>query len=495
MNQGIGFDQFLVEQIAGDEIDAADRRLKVAAGFHRLGPVRRNAGNQEVAGSRNEVLTERTDIVGTAILGTTIGCARCHDHKFDPISQRDYYQLQAYFAASHEHDFPYRENDDVEEWKSKTNRIQKEIERLTKIASNQSGDAEKETIAKIRAAEKELPAPIPMVSSVRNDFENATTVHVLKRGEWSLPGEQVEPALPAILKASLNTLPFESEKPRLSLARGLVSPLNPLTPRVMVNRLWLYHFGRGIAPSPNDLGRNGRPPSNIELMDHLAWELIRHSWQLKPIHRMIVLSSVYRQSSSSSMEPTYQKSDPENSLLWKFQRRRLSGEEIRDSMLFACGELYSEIGGPSIMLPVAPELVQQLYKPSQWQVTESPAQHMRRSIYLIAKRNLRLPFLEAFDQPTQQTSCAQRETSTHAPQALELLNGRIANELADRFSARILRLAPQDREKQIEVAFRWTTGRLPSGDERAIARRFLDEGSHREFALAMFNINAFLYVR
>jgi hypothetical protein len=210
---------------------------------------------------------------------------------------------------------------------------------------------------------------------------------------------------------------------------------------------------------------------------------------------MIVLSSTYRQSSSSPLETANRKLDPENTLLWKFNRRRLSGEEIRDSMLFVSGSLNSEMEGESIMLPVDPELVNQLYKPSQWKGTESPSQLTRRSIYLMAKRNLRLPFMEAFDQPTLQSSCAKREESTHAPQALELLNGKISNELADRFAVRLDRIAPNDYEMQIEFAFQWTTGRLPSREERNLAMDFLRHGSHREFSLAMFNINAFLYVR
>ncbi len=496
LNDGIGFDKFLREQIAGDEISEEDRRLKIAAGFHRLGAVRRNAGNQEVSGSRNEVLTERTDIIGSAFLGMTVGCARCHDHKFDPISQRDYYSLQAYFAASYEHDLPYIDSDNVEHWKKETTRVQNKIDQLTKVLANQGGDEEKATIAMIRALEKELPEPIPLVSSVRNDFEKRTPIHVLKRGEWSMPLEQVGPNPPAVLLVSSFTVSSTMDsKPRSALAESLVAPQNPLTARVIANRVWHYHFGRGIVPSPNDFGRNGRPPSHPELLDHLASRLMQGNWQLKPLHRMILLSSTYRQSSSTMKAAEYRELDPENTLLWRFNRRRLSAEEIRDSMLYLSGELNSEIGGQSVMLPVDEQLVKQLYKPSQWKVTEEHAQQSRRSIYLIAKRNLRLPFMEAFDQPTLQSSCAGRETSTHAPQALELLNGSISNELADRFSARLSMLAPNDWDTQIDLAFQMATGRSPTREERRLSKSFLESGAHREFALAIFNINAFLYVR
>ncbi len=495
-NDGIGFNEFFREQIAGDELGADNRRLKIAAGFHRLGAVRRNAGNQEVSGSRNEVLTERTDIIGSAFLGMTVGCARCHDHKFDPISQRDYYSLQAYFAASHEHDIPYAEGHNVDAWEKETTRIQKEIERLTQTLSNQAADVEKATIAKIRALEKELPEPIPLVSSVRNDFANQTPVHILKRGEWSLPLDQVLPSPPAVLQVSSSmSASVNNAAPRTALAAWLTDWRNPLTARVIVNRLWHYHFGKGIAPSPNDFGRNGRPPSHPELLDHLATRLIQSDWQIKPIHRMILLSSTYRQSASTPRSNEYRELDPENKLLWCFNRRRLSAEELRDSMLFVSGALNSEIGGQSIMLPVDEKLVNLLYKPSQWKVTEDSAQLARRSIYLIAKRNLRLPFMEAFDQPTLQSSCASREESTHAPQALELLNGQISNELADRFAARLALAAFGDLEKQIDLAFRMVTGRVPTDDERRLSTSFLQSGAEREFALAMFNINAFLYVR
>ncbi len=496
LNSGMGFNTFLREQIAGDEISEEDRRLKIAAGFHRLGAVRRNAGNQEVSGSRNEVLTERIDIIGSAFLGMTIGCARCHDHKFDPISQRDYYGLQAYFAASQEHDLPYIESDSVEHWKKETTRVQNEIDRLTKILANQGGEEEKATVAKIRALEKELPEPIPMVSSVRNDFENSTPIHLLKRGEWSMPLDRVQPSPPAVLLDNSSSVSStNSSTPRTALSEWLVDRQNPLTARVIANRLWQYHFGRGIVPSPNDFGKNGRPPSHPELLDHLASRLIEHDWQLKPIHRMILLSNTYRQSSSTARATELRELDPENTLLWRFNRRRLSAEEIRDSMLFLSGEFNSEIGGPSIMLPVDEQLVKQLYKPSQWKVTEDEAQQARRSVYLIAKRNLRLPFMEAFDQPTLQSSCANREASTHAPQALELLNGAISNGLADRFSARLAMLALGDWDKQIELAYRMATNRLPTQEEYRLSRSFLESGAHREFALAIFNINAFLYVR
>ena len=289
-------------------------------------------------------------------------------------------------------------------------------------------------------------------------------------------------------------LPPQTPQPRVALAKWLTSPTNPLTARVMANRVWQHYFGQGIVATANDFGENGARPTHAELLDHLASRLVAGQWRVKQLDRELLLSSTYRQSSSSTMYAQAQGCDPANRLLWRFPKRRLSAEEIRDSILAVSGQLNNRLGGPSIMVPVDEELLQQLYKPSQWQVTPDRAEHARRSIYLLAKRNLRLPFLEVFDQPTAQTSCAVREQSTHAPQSLELLNGRLANEMAEAFAARLRREVGDQPGAQIDRAFRLAAGRLPTQRERAIARRFIDDVSLREFALAMFNLSAFLYV-
>jgi hypothetical protein len=262
----------------------------------------------------------------------------------------------------------------------------------------------------------------------------------------------------------------------------------------MVNRIWQYHFGQGIVKTPNDFGANGDRPSHPELLDYLAGEFVANGWRLKPLHRMILLSSVYQQSSHSSQERRAMEKDPENRLLWRFHRQRLEAEELRDAMLATSGKLNCKAGGPSVLLPVDQELVDQLYKPSQWNVTADKVEHYRRSIYLIAKRNLRLPFMQVFDQPMLQTSCSRRESSTHAPQALELLNGKTANELAAAFAERLEREAGSNPALQIERAYRLAVGRSPTKSEKKLAVDFLKDQPLKEFALAMFNLNAFLYV-
>jgi hypothetical protein len=250
----------------------------------------------------------------------------------------------------------------------------------------------------------------------------------------------------------------------------------------------------GLVKTENDFGTQGERPSHPELLDWLAVTLVENGWRLKTIHRLIVLSHAYQQSSRAPHAAEARRDDPENRMVWHFSRRRLSAEEIRDAMLAVSGRLNVDVGGASVMIPVDHELVQLLYKPSQWKVTPSAAEHDRRSIYLIAKRNLRLPFLEAFDAPALMASCARRESSTHAPQALELLNGMTSNELAEAFARRLEQEAGSDGDQAIERAYLLALGRAPTAEERTLSATFLSEHRLREFAIALFNLNGFLYV-
>ena len=258
--------------------------------------------------------------------------------------------------------------------------------------------------------------------------------------------------------------------------------------------MWQHHFGRGLVETANDFGVNGDLPTHPELLDFLASELIRADWRLKPIHRLILLSRTYRQASSVTSDHPGHERDPGNTLLWRFQRRRLDGEEIRDAMLSVSGRLNLQMRGSSILVPVDADLVGLLYKPSQWKVTPNRLQHDRRSIYLMAKRNLQVPFLEMFDKPDLQTSCAGRQHSTHAPQSLELLNGKLSNDLAQAFARRITEIAGTSIQERVQVGFQLATGRKPTRIEVELAERFLETQPDREFALALFNLNAFLYV-
>ncbi len=488
------YNQFIKEQLAGDEINPRNETLRVASGYNRLGPLRKNAGNQEVASSRNEVLMEMTNIVGASVLGVTLGCARCHDHKFDPIRHSDYYRMQAYFAGTLPQDVPLATPQQQEAWQTQAEPIEKEMKDV-KGRLKTADDAEKMLLQlKLEELQDKLPAPLPALYSVESDPSKATPMHVLARGDYQNKGDKVGMRpLGVLIPEETPELPLDTAQPRLRLAEWTTEADNPLTARVAANRIWLYHFGRGIVATPNDFGRMGMRPTHPELLDYLANQLVADGWRWKPMHKAILMSNAYRQSSQSPIEARAAEKDPDNKLLWKFSRRRMDAEELRDASLQIAGKLNVKAGGPSVIVPVEDELVHLLYKPSQWAVTKDPTEHDRRSVYLLQKRNLRLPFMEVFDSPDLQISCPTREQSTHAPQALELLNGDFSNEMAEALAARLRAEAKTDTEK-IDLAYVLATGKPPTAAERTVAQNFLAQGSLREFSLAVLNLNAFLYV-
>ncbi|MGH9661672.1 MAG: DUF1549 and DUF1553 domain-containing protein, partial [Bryobacteraceae bacterium] len=432
------YDRFLTEQLAGDEISPKEDETLIASGFNRLGPLRKNAGNQEVASSRNEVLTEMTNAVGSALLGVTLGCARCHDHKFDPIRHSDYYRIQAYFAAAQDKDLVRAGADEQKAWKAKADPIEAEMRKLRFSLRGKTPDEKEAITRKIEELQEKMPEPLTALFSITNEPEKKSPIHMLARGDYVNKGARVGMRpLGVLLPDGAPELPESTPNPRTELARWITDPENPLTARVMVNRIWHYHFGRGIVATPNDFGRMGVRPTHPELLDYLANEFVGSGFSMKHVHRLILNSNVYKQSSQTAASPVALQKDPDNKLLWRFNRRRLEAEEIRDAMLVAAGNFNPKAGGPSIMVPIDKELINALYKPSQWVVAKDEAEHNRRSVYLIAKRNLRLPFVEAFDAPDLQGSCPRRESSTHAPQALELLNGDLANKQAGALAKRL----------------------------------------------------------
>ena len=467
------YDPFVKEQIAGDEMDPTNETYLVASGFNRLGPLRKNAGNQDVASSRNEVLTEMTNIVGAAFLGVTVGCARCHDHKFDPFRQSDYYRLQAHFAQLQPNDIVLASKEEQEAWKAKAQPVESEKRRL-QGALRRAPESEKAKLeADLDALDDKMPAPLESIYSVVDDPAKASPVKVLFHGDYLNPTATVGVrTLGVMLPDAAPEAPIEEDKPRLKLAEWIADPTNPLTARVMVNRVWQYHFGRGIVATPNDFGLMGSRPSNRELLDWLANRFVEDGWKLKPLHRMILLSSAYQQSSISLMEKVAADKDADNALVWKFSHRRLEAEEIRDAMLAVSGRLNPKAGGPSYMVPIDPELVLMLKRPQYWTPTRDKSEYDRRTIYMIYKRNLRLPFEEVFDAPDTLLSCARREQSTHAPQALELLNGQTSNELAAALAERLMKGRSTTVER-VEYAFRLAAGRLPTPQEKSLAMKFL----------------------
>jgi hypothetical protein len=488
------YDVFLKEQLAGDEIDPKNDTLLVASGFNRLGPLRKNAGNQDVASSRTEVLTEMANIVGAGMLGMTMGCARCHDHKFDPIRQSDYYRLQGYFAQTQANDVIIASAEEQAKYKATMEPLENEMKKLRFAMRKASEEDKGKILTRLEEIDGQIPLPLTAMYAVKNDPKEMTPIHMLQRGDYRNKGAAVGMRPPGILLPDgAAEMPLETEKPRLRLAEWIATPENPLTARVMVNRIWGFHFGRPIVTTPNDFGKMGTRPSHPELLDWLGNEYVRQGWKMKPMHRMILLSAAYRQASVSPSEKAFAAKDPDNKWLWKANRRRLEAEEIRDTMLAVSGRLNAKLGGPSVMVQIDPELIKDLKRPQYWVTTRDRAEHDRRTIYMIYKRNLILPFMQVFDSPDTLLSCARRDQSTHAPQALELLNGTVSNDLAVAFAKRLAG-APGER---VDMAWKLATGRLPNAKERALSLKYLDDpdpSAMTEFALSLFNSNAFLYV-
>ncbi len=274
-NEDKPYAQFVKEQLAGDEIDSSNNIDLVASGFNRLGPLRKNQGNQDVASSKNEVLTEMTNIVGAAFLGVTVGCARCHDHKFDPFRQSDYYRLQAHFAQLQPNDLVLASKEEQEKWKAKSTPVEAEIKKL-QFALRKAPDGQKAALEmQIEALEDKMPPALPAIYTVQDDLKKTQPIYVLARGDYQNKVAKVGPrALGVLLPDAAPEDPIDVAKPRLKLANWITDPANPLTARVMANRIWQYHFGRGIVYTANDFGRMGTPPSNPALLDYLANEFV-----------------------------------------------------------------------------------------------------------------------------------------------------------------------------------------------------------------------------
>ncbi len=420
-NRDLRYDEFVRQQLAGDELPDGDA---VATMFGLAGPDMPDVNDQTER--RHFRLNDVTATVGAVFLGLQLGCAECHDHKYDPISQADFYRLRAVFEPAVpvlKRDQPYN--------------------RLT----NQ-------------------PDAVPARLWIRGDHRR--------------PGPAIEAGFPRI--AALDALPIDrfsnASQPglRTALAEMLVHEGKALTARVIVNRLWQHHFSRGLAATSSDFGVINSDPTHTELLDWLTNDLIEHEWSLKHTHRRIVLSATYQQASrrASPNDAEWDQRlmhDPDNRFLSRSPRRRLEGEAIRDALLHVTGQLHREAGGPGIRPPLPEELIGTLLK-GQWTTSPNPGDHTRRSIYLFARRNLRYPLLEAFDRPEANASCAVRGRSTTAPQSLLLLNSDLAVDAARRLAGRVLS-EHADNAPRVDSVFRLTWGRDPSEQEHAALTSFL----------------------
>jgi hypothetical protein len=546
------FDRFIREQLAGDELlaaaprDAAEQDALIATGFLRLGPHDNSAASfNEQDRGRAELMFDLVETTGSAFLGLTFACCRCHDHKFDPLLQADYYRLRAFFEAVKFSDATpldlaaeqekIRAHNDAIDAELKSLKQQREAvldasrqrlraERVAKLGADekaladlpkekQAGDAKAKFEAvqkKITPGEKEIAAALTKDEKARHDElgekikpiearRRAFTLgllmsdgdgkpaetRVLFQGNHKIPRDGVVPGFPSALDPNPAALrPAANPKTtgrRFALAGWIASPANPLTARVFVNRIWQQHFGEGLVATPNDFGLVGARPANAELLDWLAGEFIRGGWSVKNLHRVIVTSVAYR---AATRAP-----------------RRLTAEQLRDSLLAVSGLLTAKDSGPPIWPELPAEVLQanpaflddNAEKTKGWYPSPK-AEQFARGIFLVQKRTVKVPFMETFDLPDNAVSCARRDRSTVAPQALTLLNGPLTIDAANALATRIQRESGDAAEVRVRLAFRLVLQRAPSAAEAATSAKLLETLTLTELCRALLNVNEFLYV-
>ncbi len=523
LNADKPFDRFIQEQIAGDELWPDDAEAVTATALYAIGPVLEESAMVSDQ-LEYEWLTDAADTTGAAFLGLTVGCARCHNHKYDPIPQKDYFALQAVFAGS--------------------DRVYPEVIRERRIKALHG-----------LLAEKPLPEelkndPNCKLKTEKDDGlrlvhqDTPMEVRLLRRGELSKPGEVVGPGLLTALttgKRGADLCGVPATQRRAALARWLTQPVeNPLVARVLVNRVWAWHFGQGIVRTPNDFGTQGDPPTHPELLDWLARDFIEHGWSLKHLHRVIMSSSAYQQASvapdlsNSALKPKAHNSkskigrslptvaaarasqaDPENRLLWHFPRRRLEAEEIWDNLHACGGTLNLEMFGPPVVPPLTDEELAGLFNAKgKWKVTKEPSEHRRRGVYLLARRTFLFPMFDAFDPPELMTSCPRRLETIVPAQALTLLNSKGVLDQSRAFADQLFTECGNEPKKILVRAWLLAFNRPITKAETAQALAFLEEcqaalsrvakggpsasapleEALRELCLALFNANEFTYI-
>jgi hypothetical protein len=502
--------------------------------------------------SRYDGLDDILATTGQVFLGLTIDCARCHDHKIDPIPQKDYYRLLAFFHNINH----YRNGGPTDEVPLlATPGARRKYEQLLRDLERQHNDTQaqivavekefrslhakkgasvsapdkidfaqlivregpqllgKERFARYRKLKKQLeilnrpPTSAEMALCVTEAGRHAPDTFVLRRGIPQVKGDRVEPAFPLVLTEQKPVIPEQppsskSSGRRLLLANWIASKDNQLTARVMANRIWQYHFGRGIVRSPSNFGIQGDRPTHPELLDWLASEFIDRGWSMKALHRLIVTSSAYRMSSRG--HPQALAIDPANDLFWRFDMRRLSAEEIRDSILAVSGNLNLKMFGPGIYPEIPKEVLAGQSVPGRGWLKSPPDEQNRRSVYIHVKRSLLFPILEDFDLAEPDRSTSVRFSTTQPTQALAMLNGEFLNKQAQVFAERLKREAGADTGKKIRLALYLATGRPP--EEAEIKRGIdlirslqIDHGAGpdlamRHFCLLVLNLNEFMYL-
>jgi hypothetical protein len=528
------YDRFVKEQLAGDEMWPGDLEAFTATGFMRNYPDETNARDLNL--KYQEIMFDITDTVGSVFLGTTVGCAKCHNHKFDKLTQKEYYQLQAFFANTSAKDdveaLTGKEQADYNQrlavYKEKTKSIQDQIDAIlkpkfeqykadrvssfvpetipsiTKPASERNGydkwiywrsritmkgqertaitdldrykapEREKyhELVAELKKFDNINPGPRDMVSGMFELGPDSPPTHVLVTGVYNRPAAEVQPGFFSMISGDTQPVivpTATSSGRRTALANWIADPKNPLTTRVMVNRMWYQDFGHGIVDSVSDFGKMGEKPSNPELLDWLASEFVQQGWSTKKLQREIMLSSVYRQASDHREDASAV--DPDNKLMWKFPRLRMDAEEIRDSMLLASGLLNEKMNGPGVRPPVPKNLgAGNAYNP-----TPNKEDHTRRSVYVFIRRNVPYPMLEVFDMASSQQVHSKRDVTTTAPQALTLINDDLYFQWSAALAGRVIKEAGTNFDADLGRLYELLFGRSPDGWEKDALKTFLDK--------------------
>jgi hypothetical protein len=501
LNKDMPFDQFTIEQLAGDLIPDATDSQKIATGFHRNTQINQEGGIDKEQ-FRIDSVFDRVATTGTVWLGLTVGCAQCHDHKFDPISQREFYRLFAFFNNQDEPTMKvYDPAIDVEavkaEWKGLRNKIEENMKaragestawekamtdairkrlspenlKALKTATGKRTFDQRRTLFAAGVGQDEVFRALNedyaeldellnkgTTTLVMEELKEPRSTRILIKGDFTRPDEEVEPGTPSILHHFETAADSTSNPNRLDLAEWLTQPENPLTARVIVNRIWQQYFGRGLVESENDFGMLGSQPSHPELLDWLAYEFIHRGWSMKEMHQLILTSQTYRQSSIERAD--LRRADPNNYLLGRQRRIRLDGEIIRDVALKACGLMSTKMGGPPVFPPIPDGVMSQGQVKREWKTSRGEDRY-RRGLYTFLYRATPPPSLNVFDSPDGFSPCTRRNRSNTPLQALTLLNDATFVEFAKALEKII-------RSDGIETAFRRCTGRRPANDELAI---------------------------
>jgi mono/diheme cytochrome c family protein len=559
------YDRFVREQIAGDEYEATSqevaREAMIATGFLRLGPEGGGGGER----GRQDALDDIITTTSLTFMGLTVGCARCHDHKFDPIPQKDFYRIQAVFFPTRPVSYPLVAADVVAAHKAETQRIEqlqkpvkrakaeleapylkrlvdeaisrlpeylqvawktpqdkrtqgqqlnvRQIEKTLKddplsariteehilqIMSEEDKRKHKGLTDQLKELDKQKPKPYATARAIGEDGAKAQPSYFLHRGSTDSKGPVMTPGVLSVASATEPEFPMPLANARSSwrrrgFAEWLVSPENPLTARVMVNRIWQHHFGEGIVRTPSNFGKMGELPSHPQLLDYLTLEFIERRWSVKQMHRLIMTSEAYQMASDDIAANVA--IDPENRLFWRMPRARLEAEIIRDQILAVAGNLDRTLGGPCVYPYIDPKLFQSSTKRTWPGKPDDDPSTWRRSLYVYSKRSIRYPMFETFDQPNLINSCERRNRSTIAPQALLMMNNNFIITEAKFFAERLRREAGKDAGAQIELAYKLALGRAPRAFEQAKALEFIRTTPNGldEFCQALFNLNEFVY--